>query len=38
MADMISRYGEQKGKQVFYATANARGQNGPSERKPKPRQ
>ena len=24
MSDMASRYGEQKGKSVFYATANAR--------------
>jgi hypothetical protein len=27
MSDMMKRYGEEKGKSVFYATANKRGQN-----------
>lgn len=33
MADMVSRYGTEKGKRVFYATSNSQ----KSERKPKDR-
>lgn len=32
MKDMRSRYGEEKGERVFYATANARNEN-PEDRK-----
>lgn len=34
MSSMKKKYGEKKGKQVFYATANKRGQveTGPSEK------
>lgn len=35
MSDMQDRYGSDKGKQVFYATANKNGQN-PSEKDSKP--
>jgi len=33
MRDMQSRYGSKKGKSVFYATANARGQAPVREKK-----
>lgn len=36
MSDMQDRYGEKKGKSVFYATANKRNQNPEDNRKPKP--
>jgi len=32
MASMKSRYGEKKGEQVFYATANARKAVGPTRK------
>lgn len=31
MASMKKRYGEEKGEDVFYATADKRGMTGPSE-------
>lgn len=37
MADMTKRYGAEKGKRVFYATANARSQKPEGEPKPKRR-
>jgi hypothetical protein len=36
MSDMTERYGPEKGKQVFYATANKRGQTPAKKRKPVP--
>ena len=36
MADMKSRYGDEKGERVFYATANAKGMK-PSGESPAPR-
>ena len=35
MDDMQSRYGDKKGKSVFYATANKQGQNPPEKSKRK---
>jgi hypothetical protein len=35
MADMKGRYGEEKGKEVFYATANKRDQNPGDKKKSK---
>lgn len=35
MSDMQDRYGDEKGKQVFYATANARGMNRPGKKNSK---
>jgi len=32
MRSMVKRYGAKKGKQVFYATANARGLNRPGKK------
>lgn len=32
MANMTKQYGPEKGKQVFYATANKRKMTGPSEK------
>lgn len=33
MADMLDRYGEKKGKEVFYATANKQGMNPGGKKK-----
>lgn len=35
MSSMQSRYGDKKGKQVFYATANKKGMNRPGKGKKK---
>lgn len=35
MADMVKRYGDKKGKSVFYATAKARGLERPGKKRAK---
>jgi len=36
MSDMKERYGEKVGKRVFYATANKKGMNPKTKKKPSP--